>query len=184
MTADADRLFVVTGGPGSGKSSLIDRLASLRFATAPEAGRAIIRDQLAIGGPALPWADTGLFAELILSWELRSYRQAIATPGPVFLDRGVPDVLGYLYLLGADVPAHVRKAVDAFPYHRRVFIAPHWPEIYTHDEERKQSLGESERTHDAMARAYTECGYDLVPLPLTTIEERAEFVLTTLGLAG
>ena len=67
-----DRLFVITGGPGSGKSTLIDALAGHGICTMPEAGRAIIRDQVAIGGEALPWSDRRAFAELMLGWEIRS----------------------------------------------------------------------------------------------------------------
>ncbi|RUU62771.1 ATPase, partial [Mesorhizobium sp. M2C.T.Ca.TU.009.01.2.1] len=73
MQNDSDRFFVLTGGPGSGKTTLIEALRAQGFATAPEAGRGIIRDQTAIGGPALPWQDRALFAELMLSWELRSW---------------------------------------------------------------------------------------------------------------
>ncbi len=72
----ADRFFVLTGGPGSGKTTLLDRLMQSGFATTGEAGRGVIKDQAAIGGPALPWADRQLFAELMLSWEMRSYRHA------------------------------------------------------------------------------------------------------------
>jgi predicted ATPase len=39
-----DGLFVITGGPGSGKTALIDALASHGISTMPEAGRARIRD--------------------------------------------------------------------------------------------------------------------------------------------
>ena len=51
-----DHLYVVTGGPGSGKTTLIEALGRLGIVSMPEAGRAIIRDQTAIGGQALPWA--------------------------------------------------------------------------------------------------------------------------------
>lgn len=74
--ANTEHMIVVTGGPGSGKSSLIDAMAQRGFRTMPEAGRAIIRDQIRIGGKALPWADRALFAELMLGWELRSYQEA------------------------------------------------------------------------------------------------------------
>ena len=67
-----ERYVVVTGGPGSGKSTLIDALERDGHARSVEAGRAIIRDQVAIGGPALPWNDPELFAELMLCWEMRS----------------------------------------------------------------------------------------------------------------
>ncbi|TIV93045.1 MAG: ATPase, partial [Mesorhizobium sp.] len=52
-----DHLFVVTGGPGSGKTSLIEALALKGIQHMPEAGRAIIQDQVRIKGNALPWAD-------------------------------------------------------------------------------------------------------------------------------
>src|SRR5271168_4420848 len=112
----SSRFFVVTGGPGSGKSTLIEDLAKLGVATMPEAGRTIIQDQLAIGGNALPWADRMAFAELMLAWELRSYRAAQAQPGPVVFDRGVPDLIGYLRLCGLPVPAHFDRAVKVFRY--------------------------------------------------------------------
>jgi predicted ATPase len=54
MQDDSDRFFVLTGGPGSGKTALIDALRSAGFTTSVEAGRGIIRDQSAIGGSACP----------------------------------------------------------------------------------------------------------------------------------
>src|SRR3546814_1006156 len=54
--ADRPDFHVITGGPGSGKSTLIEALAVEGFDHMPEAGRALIRDQVAIGGAALPWA--------------------------------------------------------------------------------------------------------------------------------
>ena len=38
-------LFVVSGGPGSGKTTVLHELASLGFAFAPEVARQIIREQ-------------------------------------------------------------------------------------------------------------------------------------------
>ena len=76
-TTESDRLFIITGGPGSGKSTVIDALAKRGISTMSEAGRAIIQDQVAIGGEALPWADRRAFAELMLNWEMRSYRMAL-----------------------------------------------------------------------------------------------------------
>lgn len=74
-----DHLYVITGGPGSGKSTLVEALAASGIPSMPEAGRAIIQDQVAIGGDALPWSDRHAFAELMLSWEMRSYRAALNT---------------------------------------------------------------------------------------------------------
>lgn len=177
MQTDSDRFFVLTGGPGSGKTTLIEALKQSGFATAPEAGRGIIRDQMVIGGPALPWQDRALFAELMLSWELRSWHAAQAESGPVFFDRGVPDMIGYLRLCDLPVPDHAVNAVEKFSYAHRVFIAPPWPKIFAQDEERKQTLDEARRTHDSVASVYVELGYELVPLPLAPVEARVRFIL-------
>ena len=72
--SDFERFHVITGGPGSGKSTLIEALGQRGYAHSIEAGRAIIQDQTAIDGPALPSRDPLAFADLMLSWELRSYR--------------------------------------------------------------------------------------------------------------
>src|SRR3546814_4416858 len=90
----------------------------------PEAGRAIIRDQVAIGGAALPWADRAAFAELMLGWKLRSWHEAHDRAWPVICVRRVPDVAGYLRLCGLPVPAHVSQAADLFRYQPRGFITP------------------------------------------------------------
>lgn len=176
-----ERFHVVTGGPGSGKTTLIEALAEAGYARTLEAGRAIIQDQLAIDGPALPWRDPPAFAELMLSFEMRSYRIAESATGPVFFDRGVTDVIGYLTLVGRPVPAHVARAAAHFRYNRRVFVAPPWPAIFTQDAERKQTPEEAVQTYEALVQAYADQGYELVSLPLVPVEERVRFVLDTIG---
>jgi predicted ATPase len=171
-----DHLHVITGGPGSGKTSLIDTLAAEGVRHMPEAGRAIIQDQLDIGGTALPWSDREAFAALMLAWEMRSYREAVGAPGPIIFDRGIPDVIGYLRLCGLPVPAFIVRAAERRRYASKVFIAPPWPEIFEQDGERKQTLAEAEATYHAMVDAYSDQGYQLITLPLAPIAERARFV--------
>jgi len=182
VSEHARRLFVLTGGPGSGKSTLIDALERAGYARSVEAGRGIIQDQVRIGGHALPWGDQRLFAELMLSWELRSYRLAEQVDGAVFFDRGVVDVTGYLRLVGLPVPDHVRKAAEVFRYNPRVFVAPPWREIFRSDAERKQDWDEAVRTYEAVADAYQSNGYELVQLPRVSVSERVRFVVETAGL--
>lgn len=177
-----DHMFVVTGGPGSGKTSLIEAMGRRGFHTMPEAGRAIIQAQVQIGGTALPWADRALYAELMLSWELRSHQEASTRVAPVLMDRGIPDVIGYLMLSGLPVPAHMETAAKSYTYNKRVFLAPYWDAIFAQDAERKQDRQEAEATARVMAQTYSRLGYQLVDLPLAGVEDRADFVAARLGV--
>lgn len=171
-----DRFFVLTGGPGSGKSTLLTALADAGFATMPEAGRSVIRGEVAAGGTALPWADRAAFAERMLDIDMRSHTKATAMDGIVLFDRGIPDIAGYLDLCGLPRPGRLMDAARRLRYSRTVFIAPPWPEIYARDTERKQDWDEAVATHDAMVRVYGEFGYTLIRLPLTPVADRAAFM--------
>lgn len=174
---------VLTGGPGSGKSSLLAALAQAGHNTSEEAGRAIIREQQAIGGSGLPWQDPSLFAELMLAWELRAHRQALTMKGPVFFDRSLVDVIGYLRLSDLPVPEHLLQAVRHLRYQRQVFLLPHWPQIYRNDPERRQDALEAERTCAVMREVYAEAGYQLIEVPPTSLTQRRDFVLQRCALS-
>lgn len=180
MTKTDERLFVLTGGPGAGKTTLLAALATAGHTVAPEAGRAIIRDQLVIDGPALPWRDRALFAELMLGFDLRSHGEAQGGTEPVFFDRGIPDSIGYLRLCGLPVPGHLERAARTFRYARIVFAAPPWAEIYAKDAERRQDFAEAERTYEAVTAAYRDQGYELAELPRADVAARVGFVLECL----
>ncbi|PLK73425.1 ATPase, partial [Klebsiella pneumoniae] len=56
MSVSFQHRFILTGGPGSGKSAIIDSMIKRGFWCSKEAGRGVIQDQVNIGGDALPWA--------------------------------------------------------------------------------------------------------------------------------
>jgi predicted ATPase len=176
-----DRFFVLTGGPGSGKTTLVEALAARGFATTEEAGRGVIREQMQAGGDGLPWIDRERFAELMFEWELRSYRDAERRDGSVVFDRGLPDTIGYLRLEGLEVPAWMEEEAWRLRYNTHLFIAPPWKEIYSGDEERRQSWEVAVRTFETMAETYTGLGYELAELPRGSVAERTEFVIGAIG---
>jgi len=75
--------FVITGGPGSGKTTLIDALEEAGFARTVEAGRGVIQDQVAIDGPRCRGA-------------IRPPRRADARMGDVVLPHGAAGGTGVL----------------------------------------------------------------------------------------
>jgi predicted ATPase len=76
----------------------------------------------------------------------------------------------------------MQSAAAMFRYNRSVFISPPWEEIFQQDSERKKGFDEAVRTYDALVATYTTYGYELVEIPRISVEERARFVLQSLGL--
>lgn len=173
----SEQFFAITGGPGAGKTALIEALRAKGYPTAPEAGRSIVIDQKSIGRPDVADGAPELFAELMLSWDMRSHRWARTHAGPVFFDHAVPCVAGFYRVIDRPVPPHVTAAVRLFRYARIAFVAPPWPEIYRTDNERRATFEEATRIYEADVAAYWDHGYDLVELPRSDVVTRVDFVL-------
>lgn len=182
MSAAPPPFYVITGGPGAGKSTLIGALASAGFAVATEAGRRIIQEQQAQGGRALPWIDPYAFAQAMLDHDAAAFARLTGAAGPVFCDRGIPDTIGYLKLVGLAVPEAMWRAAEIHRYQERVFVCPPWRAIYGTDSERRQTWDVAERTHAAMVAVYTELGYTLVDVPRAPVDERVRFITAAIGI--
>lgn len=172
-----NQLFVITGGPGSGKTSLIQALENEGLITSKESGRKIIQDQLVKKGNALPWIDPFGFAELMFKEEISNYALALQIGKQVLFDRGIPDIVGYLKLSKLYVPHYMRRAVQNYRYNRHVFVTPPWPEIYRQDEERKQTLAEAIDTYHIMVKTYAYYNYKAVSIPLLSVNDRVGFIM-------
>ncbi len=58
--------YVLTGGPGSGKTSVLQELERRGYICIPEVARPIIKEQISINGNALPWKNREKYSELML----------------------------------------------------------------------------------------------------------------------
>ena len=68
-----------------------------------------------------------------------------------------------------------------YRYHRKVFLAPPWPEIYATDAERRHSFEAGLAEYERLEQVYPALGYEVIRLPKTTVTERADFVLAALS---
>ena len=175
----APPFYVITGGPGSGKTTVLAELARRGRICIPEDARALIQEQMAGGGSALPWSNAPRFAELLMERSIATWHaQAAKKPrGAIYFVRGVGDAFTCADLVGHTLSATLREQAAPCRYRNPVFLAPYWPAIYTTDTERRQTIEEAKRTEHAIVQTYTDFGYEIVRLPLVSPAERADFIL-------
>ncbi|SHH05202.1 AAA family ATPase [Pedobacter caeni] len=181
-TIDRNNFFVITGGPGMGKTTLLEEMERRKYLCIPETGRQIIIDQLHTNGTALPWKSPLRFAELMFKQAKADFMDYPERNQPVLFDRGIPDISGYLKLNNIQPPNEITNAAKYLRYHPIVFITPPWEEIYKNDSERKQSFAEAVRTYEMMADTYKKRGYQLLEIPKVTTLERADFMIEKIGI--
>jgi predicted ATPase len=161
--------YVIAGGPGSGKSALLEALSRAGEVCYPEISRELIREQRSAGGRLLPWADLEGFAAECAARMSEAIRRSPARSRS-FFDRGLPDLIGYLTHGGRTVSRGWREASRA--YAREVFFAPPWRDIFVQDAERPQTFEEAEALGAHVRRAYLDCGFTIVELVRGTVPER------------
>lgn len=177
-----NKKYIITGGPGVGKTTLINKLASLGFLTISEDARQIIKEEMEIEGEGLPWKNKLLYACLMLQASINSYQKAlsISTEKSIFFDRGIPDALCYFKMENLRILEEDKRFSEALKYNQLVFILPPWDEIYKTDKERKQTWEEAKKTFFEMKKTYESLGYKVVEVPRETVENRVKFVLKTI----
>jgi predicted ATPase len=170
------RRIVITGGPGTGKSSIIQHLEKSGHPIFPEYSRTLIREQLEIGGNILPWDDLPAFSEKVIAGRLAQWQEG-AKKLLSFYDRSIIDSLAYLHKDGLLIPDNWINLAQNYRYETQVFITPPWLDIYQLDEERRESFAQLTEIHKSLLHSYQMFGYELIEVPCKPIEERVAFIL-------
>lgn len=174
-----ENFVLISGCSGGGKSTLLAALQARGHHIVDEPGRRIVKDELKKGGQALPWVDPVAFARRAVEIALSDREAAQAHSGWVFFDRGLIDAASALESLTGESVLEILGARHR--YHRRVFMAPPWPEIYVKDAERLHGFEIGLSEYHRVEKAYPALGYDLIKLPTETVSARADFVLAALS---
>ncbi|HEX6429346.1 MAG TPA: AAA family ATPase [Niastella sp.] len=173
--------YLITGGPGAGKTSLLQALKEAGYHCSEEASRQVIAEEVAKGTDCLPWSNLSCFAGKVLERMTALYTQAAANVGITFFDRGIPDIIAYQQAAGVPVDNKYYTTFQQHPYHQLVFILPPWKHIYVNDAERWQTFEEAVHLYTSIRETYQAFGFTLVTVPEAPVENRMQFILQTIA---
>jgi predicted ATPase len=171
--------FIFTGGPGTGKTTVLDALRTRGCRCIPEVARSIIHERLALG--LSPRPEPIDFANQILRGDVSNYDDAQTESAPVCFDRGMPDALGMLVECGEIDFTTALAYLKERPYNKVAFLFPFWEAIYEMDSERDQLPENADEVSDRMRRWYIDLGFSLVEVPMSPVEDRIDFILKMIG---
>jgi predicted ATPase len=170
-------IIVIIGGPGTGKSTIIDGLTAKGYCCYPEISRQVTLEAKKQGIEQLFLENPLLFSELLLEGRKKQYEDAVKEAHEiVFIDRGIPDVLAYMHYIGDSYPIHFDLACRQNLY-TKIFILPPWEEIYKSDAERYENFEQAKLINNHLTETYQKYGYELIEVPKDSLDNRILFIL-------
>jgi predicted ATPase len=169
--------YVITGGPSSGKTTIIELLRKRGYRTTIEHARHYIDTQRVSGRTiAEIRANQQEFQHRVLMMQIEQER-AIDPDEVHFLDRALPDALAYYRYLSLDPDPALFEALKTASY-RKVFILDLLP--LANDYARTEDAAAQKKIHALLIKVYRELGFPIEIVPVLPPEERADYILARL----
>lgn len=180
---------VITGGPGTGKTSIINKLKTKNINCFDEIIRELtleakkeVDTSSQVSNPIAFVNDPMDFNTKLLQGRIKQFNKAnLVNKNVNFFDRGIPDVLAYMDFFNQEYDSYFVDACNKHKYNH-VFLLPPWKEIYKVDNERFETFSESIDIYNSLTNIYTKFGYIITEVPFGTVEERTNFILNALKM--
>ncbi len=168
---------VITGGPCTGKTTVINILSSRGFTTTVEHARHYV-DTQRIGGRTVEEIRKNMkeFQIQVLTMQIDQEKE-LDVNQQVFLDRALPDALAYYQFLGLEYDERLLEQCNKYCYNK-VFILDRLP--LSNDYARLEDEAAQLRIHNLIIKVYQSFPCPIVFVPVLPPEERVDFILQNL----
>ena len=171
---------VITGGPGTGKTSVINLLKK-KYPVMKESARLVLARNKLFKDKDAKQASGKKFQEAIWDLEIKHYAQGLLKKERVvFYDRGFFDGFAYCQLSHLHNLHEQVMQGEHIAYDYVFLLDPLPKKYYTNDAKRKESYKEGLAIHQLIASMYRKYGYRLIRVPFATVEQRTAFILKKL----
>ena len=171
--------YVITGGPGVGKTTLLNHLqvTNPNYSFLNETAREIILEESQKNqNPILPWTEYEQFQYLVFNRQLRK-ESTISTPA--IFDRSIVDGIAYAKYANLTLPILESAARSKKNSYNLIFILDPLPD-YICDQERRENKTIAKELQRIIHATYIDFGYLPCSIPASSISERAELIMNTI----
>ena len=166
--------FVITGGPGSGKTTTVNLLRERGYKTTIEHARHYIDTQRVTGKSVGEIkANQHVFQQGVLEMQIEE-EQHLKPDEVVFLDRAIPDALAYYRFLGLEPDEKLLSALREVSY-KKIFILDPLPLVA--DYARTEDEAAQKKLHVLLTEVYESLPFPVVHVPVLPPQERAEYII-------
>ncbi len=169
--------YVITGGPGSGKTTLVNLLKARGYQTTIEHARHYLDTQRSTGKTVEEIRRNQRAFQLgVLDMQIEQEKE-ILPEDIVFLDRAIPDALAYYHFLNLSEDVKLLEAMQKASY-KKVFILDCLPLV--NDYARTEDEVAQKRIHVLLIEVYKSLPFPVVFVPVLQPDERVDFILKNL----
>ena len=168
---------MITGGPGSGKTTMVNLLKARGYKTTIENARHYF-DMQRLNGQTVEEVrkHQEQFQLRVLEMQIE-VEKALQPDEVVFLDRAIPDALAYYKYLNIIIDPLLADAMFKINY-KKVFILDCLPLVQdyarTEDEEAQKKI------HAVILSVYESLPFPIIRVPVMLPHERVDFILKNL----
>ncbi len=168
--------YVITGAPCSGKTAVIRELEKLGYPVVHEVARAYIDEKLQ-NGETIPRIKGDILSfERHILYKKIEIERSLSKDETIFLDRAIPDSIGYYNLEGLDPADPFQKST--FWRYKKIFFFERIP--FEQDPVRSEDDEIASRLDGLLKESYRMLDYEIIVVPLETVNARVNFILNHL----
>ena len=169
--------YVVTGGPSTGKTTMVNLLAEKGYKTTIEHARHYI-DTMRTEGETIKEMRNNKRKFQLGVLDMQIEQEASINPKDVvFLDRAIPDALAYYRFLELKVDKILKKAMHKVNY-KKIFILDKLPLV--NDYARLENKNDQDQIHNLISEVYESLPFPVMYVPVLPPLERVNYMLNNL----
>lgn len=174
MKLNKTNWYVITGGPSTGKTTVINMLRERGYKTTIEHARHYIDTMRSEGKTVNEIRQNKRKFQLgVLSMQIEQ-EASIKPEDTIYLDRAIPDAMAYYQFLNLDYDIELTEAVNNV-FYKKIFILDRLP--FIKDYARTEGEDDQKKIHKLIIEVYKSLGFPIVFVPVVSPEERIKFIL-------